>query len=149
MLVCSLRRGGLALLGRRLGVPLSDGAAAALTTSAPPDSPKAKKRDPADDFIFKEKCKGTRRVSKNAEEMNQRLRRTNFGAPRKDRTGALGAVAPSATDVDRTAQPQAGSLHTAAASWAAQGGGSSAEDVAQELVEKERRRAGGAAPGQL
>jgi hypothetical protein len=65
-----------------------------------------------------------------------RLRRTNFGAPRKDRTGALGAVAPSATDVDRTAQPQAGSLHTAAASWAAQGGGSSAEDVAQELVEK-------------
>jgi hypothetical protein len=72
MLVCSLRRGGLALLGRRLGAPLSDGAAAALTTSAPPDSPKAKKRDPADDFIFKEKCKGTRRVSKNAEEMNQR-----------------------------------------------------------------------------
>ena len=61
-----------------------------------------------------------------------RLRRTNFGAPRKDRTGALGAVAPSAAD--HSAQPQAGGLHTAAASWAAQGG--SVDDVAQELVEK-------------
>lgn len=65
-----------------------------------------------------------------------RLRRTNFGAPRKDRTGALGVVAPSAADVDRPGQPQAGGLHTVAASWAALGGGSSAEDVAQELVER-------------
>lgn len=148
MSVCALRRS--ALLGRRLCAPLGDGAAAAaFTTSAPAEPKPDKKRDPADDFIFKEKCKGTRQVSKDAEEVKQRLRRTNFGAPRKDRTGALGVVAPSAADVDRPGQPQAGGLHTVAASWAALGGGSSAEDVAQELVERERRWAGGAAPRKL
>lgn len=67
-----------------------------------------------------------------------RLRKSNFGAPRKGRTGALGAAAPSA-DPTATggAHQQKGALHTcAAASWAAQGGGPSAEDAAQELVEK-------------
>lgn len=52
MSVCALRRS--ALLGRRLCAPLGDGAAAAaFTTSAPAEPKPDKKRDPADDFIFK------------------------------------------------------------------------------------------------
>ncbi len=52
MLSCVLRRSGLPLLGRRLGAPLSDGAAAPFTSTAA-DGKADKKRDPADDFIFK------------------------------------------------------------------------------------------------
>ena len=67
-----------------------------------------------------------------------RLRKSNFGAPKREGTGALGAAAPSA-DPPATggAHQQKGALHTsAAARWAAQGGAPSAEDAAQELVEK-------------
>lgn len=123
MSICTLRRSALSLLARRLSAPLGDGAAAAFATSAPPETKPDKKRDPADDFIFKasrccaiwsrsgapgrvfkgrrlvltavhrrrlqallltaafatpppsllqEKCKGTRQVSKDAEEVKQR-----------------------------------------------------------------------------
>lgn len=52
-------RGGGSLLGRRLGAPLSDGVAAAFTTSAAAEG-RTKKRDPADEFIFKASVLGAR-----------------------------------------------------------------------------------------
>ena len=72
MLSSTLRRTGLAaaLGAGRLSAPLAVGGAAAFASeAAAAGKPKAK--DPADEFIFREKCKGTRQVSKDAEDLKE------------------------------------------------------------------------------
>lgn len=143
----ALQRAARQLAGRLQG-------AAALSTTSAVQKAKPKPLGDPDEYIFREHCKGTRVLSKEAQETTESLRRADFGSlkPRQRATmpstpGPAGGGGSGATV--GTSQPRTQATSSTSGQGFASASERSTDDAAQELTEKERRGAGGAAAGVL